>query len=126
MLLRGGNFLKEAFLPAPSFKNFGLLFTITVQKLLKGVRGKAFLLKSFPRKKIYPLFGLPERIRTAGLQSRSLTRYPAVPRAGIGRGYYITDSDFLQVENQIIAQIREISSDVKDNYLYNISTEQMK
>ena len=24
--------------------------------------------------------GLPERIRTAGLQSRSLTRYPAVPR----------------------------------------------
>ena len=26
-------------------------------------------------------FGLPERIRTFGLQSRSLTRYPAVPRA---------------------------------------------
>ena len=25
-------------------------------------------------------FGLPDRIRTYGLQSRSLTRYPAVPR----------------------------------------------
>ncbi len=29
------------------------------------------------------IFGLPERIRTADLQSRSLTRYPAVPRADI-------------------------------------------
>ena len=28
-------------------------------------------------------FGLPERIRTADLQSRSLTRYPAVPRADL-------------------------------------------
>ena len=28
-------------------------------------------------------FGLPERIRTFGLQSRSLTRYPAVPRADV-------------------------------------------
>ena len=28
-------------------------------------------------------FGLPERIRTFDLQSRSLTRYPAVPRADI-------------------------------------------
>ena len=28
-------------------------------------------------------FGLPERIRTFDLQSRSLTRYPAVPRVGI-------------------------------------------
>ena len=27
--------------------------------------------------------GLPERIRTFDLQSRSLTRYPAVPRVGI-------------------------------------------
>ena len=26
------------------------------------------------------IFGLPERIRTVDLQSRSLTRYPAVPR----------------------------------------------
>ena len=26
------------------------------------------------------VFGLPERIRTFDLQSRSLTRYPAVPR----------------------------------------------
>ena len=26
------------------------------------------------------VFGLPDRIRTYGLQSRSLTRYPAVPR----------------------------------------------
>ena len=31
----------------------------------------------------FRIFGLPERIRTAGLQSRSLTRYPAVPRADI-------------------------------------------
>ena len=29
------------------------------------------------------LFGLPERIRTFDLQSRSLTRYPAVPRVGM-------------------------------------------
>ena len=28
-------------------------------------------------------FGLPEQIRTVDLQSRSLTRYPAVPRVGI-------------------------------------------
>ena len=28
-------------------------------------------------------FGLPERIRTADLQSRSLTRYPAVPRVDL-------------------------------------------
>ena len=31
--------------------------------------------------------GLPERIRTFGLQSRSLTRYPAVPRAVIFVNY---------------------------------------
>ena len=30
-----------------------------------------------------PFYGLPERIRTFDLQSRSLTRYPAVPRAEI-------------------------------------------
>ena len=30
-----------------------------------------------------PIFGLPDRIRTYGLQSRSLTRYPAVPRVEI-------------------------------------------
>ena len=35
-------------------------------------------------------FGLPERIRTFGLQSRSLTRYPAVPRAEILLHYYTT------------------------------------
>ncbi len=29
------------------------------------------------------IFGLPDRIRTYGLQSRSLTRYPAVPRVDI-------------------------------------------
>ena len=29
------------------------------------------------------VFGLPERIRTVDLQSRSLTRYPAVPRVDI-------------------------------------------
>ncbi len=29
------------------------------------------------------IFGLPERIRTVDLQSRSLTRYPAVPRVDI-------------------------------------------
>ena len=29
------------------------------------------------------LFGLPDRIRTYGLESRSLARYPAVPRVGI-------------------------------------------
>ena len=29
------------------------------------------------------LFGLPERIRTFDLQSRSLTRYPAVPRVDV-------------------------------------------
>ena len=28
-------------------------------------------------------FGLPEQIRTVDLQSRSLTRYPAVPRVEI-------------------------------------------
>ena len=27
--------------------------------------------------------GLPDRIRTYGLQSRSLTRYPAVPRVDV-------------------------------------------
>ena len=29
-------------------------------------------------------YGLPERIRTFDLQSRSLTRYPAEPRADMG------------------------------------------
>ena len=33
-----------------------------------------------PHKGVPFLFGLPERIRTFDLQSRSLTRYPAVPR----------------------------------------------
>ena len=32
-------------------------------------------------------FGLPERIRTVDLQSRSLTRYPAVPRVDIFSRY---------------------------------------
>ena len=34
-------------------------------------------------KKVLSRFGLPDRIRTYGLQSRSLTRYPAVPRVEI-------------------------------------------
>ena len=33
----------------------------------------------------YLLFGLPDRIRTCGLESRSLTRYPAVPRVDISK-----------------------------------------
>ena len=33
--------------------------------------------------------GLPDRIRTYGLQSRSLTRYPAVPR--VDRIYIVTE-----------------------------------
>ena len=37
-------------------------------------------------------FGLPERIRTAGLQSRSLTRYPAVPRVDVILPKYYTTS----------------------------------
>ena len=45
------------------------------------------------------VLGLPARIRTADLQSRSLTRYPAVPQVGIqlashsGRGgtLYVTE-----------------------------------
>ena len=37
------------------------------------------------------LFGLPERIRTFGLQSRSLTRYPAVPRVGIKLSFLSCD-----------------------------------
>ena len=37
--------------------------------------------KKTPRTQFSVFFGLPERIRTFGLQSRSLTRYPAVPRA---------------------------------------------
>ncbi len=33
--------------------------------------------------RVLGIFGLPERIRTVDLQSRSLTRYPAVPRADV-------------------------------------------
>ena len=41
-------------------------------------------------------FGLPERIRTFDLQSRSLTRYPAVPRVEMEQSYYSTASSALQ------------------------------
>ena len=44
------------------------------------------------------LIGLPERIRTVDLQSRSLTRYPAVPRVDVFREYqYSTKFNLLQV-----------------------------
>ena len=43
----------------------------------------------------FPLFGLPERIRTFDLQSRSLTRYPAVPRVD------------MKLYSTIIAYLRE-------------------
>ena len=37
-------------------------------------------IKKFDKSKLVEFFGLPEQIRTVDLQSRSLTRYPAVPR----------------------------------------------
>ena len=47
---------------------------------------KLLVLTSKPTKRpryAGPFVGLPERIRTFDLQSRSLTRYPAVPRVGM-------------------------------------------
>ena len=47
---------------------------------------KLLVLASRPTKRprcAGPFVGLPERIRTFDLQSRSLTRYPAVPRVGM-------------------------------------------
>ena len=57
------------------------------EKREKNKKGK--LLRDFP------LFGLPERIRTFDLQSRSLTRYPAVPRVD------------MKLYSTIIAYLRE-------------------
>ena len=54
---------------------------------LPGASTQILVLTNRPNKKTPTsgvfLFGLPERIRTFDLQSRSLTRYPAVPRVGI-------------------------------------------
>ena len=45
------------------------------------------------------LFGLPDRIRTCGLQSRSLTRYPAVPRVDFSFGLLCSISHFSRFGN---------------------------
>ena len=51
-----------------------------------------------------PFFiGLPERIRTVDLQSRSLTRYPAVPRV-----------DFQITDNSITHKVEKFKSFVKN------------
>ena len=47
------------------------------------MKGRLLLIKVKKRGNKFLVFGLPERIRTFGLQSRSLTRYPAVPRVEI-------------------------------------------
>ena len=79
------------------------------------------------------LFGLPERIRTAGLQSRSLTRYPAVPRADIKTHYilphfckkvksitklFCPQDGFFATKGQIIRQtecvVKKISKNLKN------------
>ena len=50
------------------------------------------------------LVGLPERIRTFDLQSRSLTRYPAVPRAEINYGILFSESRFANDTSEFAAR----------------------
>ena len=70
--------------PRSRFARTGSTPEKAVTYFLLGASTQALVLTNRPKKKT-PLcevlfFGLPERIRTFDLQSRSLTRYPAVPR----------------------------------------------
>ena len=49
-------------------------------------------------------YGLPERIRTFDLQSRSLTRYPTVPRAEINYGILFSESRFANDTSEFAAR----------------------
>ena len=55
-------------------------YTATKTAMIPALHRKRHTQQSFIRSLCVCLDGLPERIRTFDLQSRSLTRYPAVPR----------------------------------------------
>ena len=53
------------------------------RKLRGSICGQAKPKKSDTTVSLFLCFGLPDRIRTCGLKSRSLARYPAAPRADV-------------------------------------------